>query len=73
MVNPLLYEYAKLFDFDLGMLAFEKKVFSLHYIINAQKAGTLLVQFILMCYFNNFSLGAWVYLALHGSYGIYYF
>ena len=24
----------------------------------------------LMCYFDNFSLGAWVYLSLHGSYGL---
>ena len=23
-----------------------------------------------MCYFNNFSTGAWVYLALHGNYGL---
>jgi len=70
MVNPLLYEYAKIFDFDLGILSFEKKVFPLNYIINSQKAGTIIAMFSLMCYFDNFSLGAWVYLALHGSYGI---
>ena len=26
--------------------------------------------FSLMCYYDNFSLGAWIYLALHGNYGI---
>lgn len=71
MVNALLHEYAKIFDFDKGILSFEKKNFlPLNYIINAQKAGTIFAMFSLMCYFNNFSLGAWVYLALHGSYGI---
>ena len=26
--------------------------------------------FLMMIYFRNFSLGAWVYLCLHGSYGM---
>ena len=32
----------------------------------------MLYLFVLMCYFDNFSLGAWVYLSLHGSYGIFW-
>jgi len=72
MVNKFLYEYGKFFDMDLGLLSFEKIRFIPHnYIINTQKAGTLFAMFFLMCYFDNFSLGAWVYLALHGSYGIF--
>ena len=27
----------------------------------------------LMCYFNNFSRGAWLYLTLHGAYGLLWF
>ena len=30
----------------------------------------MLVIFGMMCYFNNFSIGAWVYLSLHGNYGL---
>ena len=30
----------------------------------------MIYLFILMCYFDNFSLGAWVYVALHGNYGL---
>jgi hypothetical protein len=40
------------------------------YLINFQKGATLPFLLILMYYFQNFSLGAWMYTALHGSYGI---
>ena len=33
----------------------------------------MIYLFILMCYFDNFSLGAWTYLALHGNYGLIWF
>jgi steroid 5-alpha reductase family enzyme len=39
------------------------------YPINLQKGATAFVVLGLMYYYNNFSIGAWVYLALHGSYG----
>jgi protein-S-isoprenylcysteine O-methyltransferase Ste14 len=42
----------------------------LRHIINAQKAGTGLFTIYLMGYFNNYNLGSWLYLALHGTYGI---
>ena len=38
--------------------------------INLHKGMTGLVVVIMMFYFQNFSVGAWVYLALHGSYGL---
>ena len=33
----------------------------------------MIFLFGLMCYFDNFSLGAWMYLALHGNYGLVWF
>ncbi|GAB4366714.1 MAG: hypothetical protein Kow00121_04400 [Elainellaceae cyanobacterium] len=40
------------------------------YAINLHKGLTALVVFALMVVYQNFSLGAWVYLALHGTYGL---
>ena len=41
-----------------------------YYTVNFAK-GTMIIYLIaLMLYFQNFSVGAWVYLGLHGSYGI---
>ncbi len=37
--------------------------------INLQKVTTVFFIYGLMHWYDNFSLGAWVYLALHGSYG----
>lgn len=39
-------------------------------LVNFNKGTMGIYLFILMCYYDNFSLGAWVYLALHGNYGI---
>ena len=70
MSKSLLTQYAELLDVDVGIFRFGgEKVFPIRHIINAQKGGTFFVMLALMCYYNNFSLGAWVYLALHGSYG----
>lgn len=38
--------------------------------INLHKCGMAVYLFSMMFYFNNFSLGAWIYLTLHGSYGV---
>lgn len=38
--------------------------------INLHKASTFLVVLVLMMLYHNFSVGAWVYLALHGTYGL---
>ncbi|CAG9329245.1 unnamed protein product [Blepharisma stoltei] len=42
----------------------------LRYIINLQKGGTAPFVWFLMNYYQNFEIGAWAYLVLHGSYGI---
>eukprot|EP00735_Rhodelphis_limneticus_P009192 TRINITY_DN25_c0_g1::TRINITY_DN25_c0_g1_i1::g.14764::m.14764 TRINITY_DN25_c0_g1::TRINITY_DN25_c0_g1_i1::g.14764 ORF type:complete len:296 (-),score=55.33,DUF1295/PF06966.7/0.0012,Steroid_dh/PF02544.11/7.8e+03,Steroid_dh/PF02544.11/0.0075 TRINITY_DN25_c0_g1_i1:231-1061(-) len=39
-------------------------------IINIQKGGTMLYVFFLMKYFDNFSMSAYLYLSLHGTYGL---
>jgi hypothetical protein len=46
------------------------KLLPMHFIVNINKGTMMIYLFSLMCYFNNFSTGAWVYLALHGNYGI---
>ncbi len=45
------------------------KPWKLSWVINFQKAGTAVFIVALMVYYHNFSSAAYVYLALHGSYG----
>lgn len=40
------------------------------WVINFQKAGTFVFLGLLMAWYQNTSTAAWVYLALHGSYGL---
>lgn len=42
----------------------------MRYIINTFKGLTFIWVLALMFYFNNFSTGMWLYLFLHGTYGI---
>ena len=42
----------------------------LAWVINFQKGGTLPFIGLLMWFYGNYSTVAWVYLALHGSYGL---
>jgi protein-S-isoprenylcysteine O-methyltransferase Ste14 len=46
------------------------RVLKLAWVINAQKAGTAPFVAFLMWGYGNTSPAAWVYLALHGSYGV---
>jgi protein-S-isoprenylcysteine O-methyltransferase Ste14 len=46
------------------------RVLKMSWVINAQKGGTAPFVLALMAYFGNWSTDAWIYLALHGSYGI---
>ena len=43
------------------------------WVINFQKCGTFFFLGFFMWYYQNFFMGAWVYLAMHGSYGIIWF
>jgi hypothetical protein len=62
--------YSSLFDPEKSILVSRYRFVPFHYIINMQKGGTLIVLLFLMWYYQNNSLGCWVYAALHGSYGI---
>jgi protein-S-isoprenylcysteine O-methyltransferase Ste14 len=45
------------------------RLLKLAWVINFQKGATAFYVLALMLLFNNFSTAAWVYLALHGTYG----
>ena len=65
-----LHKIALITDPDKSFLSFGAKIIPLNTMINIQKGGTIFYLLILMWYFNNYSLGAYVYLGLHGTYGI---
>jgi protein-S-isoprenylcysteine O-methyltransferase Ste14 len=46
-----------------------KPLVKVSWAVNFHKIFTLFIIYALMEYYNNFSVAAWVYLALHGSYG----
>ncbi len=46
------------------------KVWKLSWVINFQKAGTFVFVYCLMVYYQNYSTAAYIYLALHGGYGL---
>jgi protein-S-isoprenylcysteine O-methyltransferase Ste14 len=46
------------------------RILGFNWVINFQKGMTVFWVLGLMLYYQNFSVQAWVYLALHGSYGI---
>ena len=71
--NKLIMMIAKLVDPVNSPLAFGPKLIKFNWIINAQKTGTIFLMFLLMKYYNNFSTGAWLYLSLHGTYGLLWF
>ena len=41
--------------------------------INVNKGSLSFLIFAMMIYYDNFDLGMWVYLVLHGSYGVFWF
>lgn len=43
------------------------------WVINFQKCGTFFFLAGLMWYYRNYSLAAWIFLAMHGSYGLAWF
>lgn len=46
------------------------RILKLSWVINFQKGGTLPFVLTLMYWFDRYTIEAWTYLALHGSYGI---
>jgi protein-S-isoprenylcysteine O-methyltransferase Ste14 len=60
------YQGAEHLLFDLGG---GPRILQLGTAINIQKFITVFAVYAMMVYHNNYSLGAWVYLGLHGVYG----
>ena len=54
-------------------LSFGPKLIKFNWIINTQKTGTIIIMSLLMYYYQNYSKGAWLYLSLHGTYGLLWF
>jgi protein-S-isoprenylcysteine O-methyltransferase Ste14 len=46
------------------------RVLKLAWVVNFQKAGTFIFLGLLMWFYENTSTAAWVFLALHGAYGV---
>ena len=46
------------------------KIWKFSWVINFQKAGTFVFLGFLIFFYQNDSMAAWIYLAMHGSYGL---
>ena len=71
--NKYLIYLCNLIDPVNTPLSFGPKLIKFNWIINAQKTGTIIIMYLLMFYYNNYSKGAWLYLSLHGTYGLLWF
>ena len=71
--NKILIFLCNLMDPINTPLSFGPKFIKFNWIINAQKTGTIIVMSLLMYYYQNYSKGAWLYLSLHGTYGLLWF
>lgn len=76
MAEPFYYKYLDIYSSlaDIHSTPLFPKDRSrwipMRYIINFFKLGAFIFMFLGMIYFDNFSKASWVYLALHGSYGL---
>ena len=66
---PLWFHWARFTSFLTERFLGGPKILKLAWVINFQKTGTFFYILLLMNYYQNFSLAAYVYLALHGMYG----
>ena len=71
--NKFLIYLCNFIDPVNSPLSFGPKLVKFNWIINTQKTGTIFVMFLLMYYYQNYSKGAWLYLSLHGTYGLLWF
>lgn len=69
MSSPLI-KFAKFWDPVMGPLSVGPRFIPFNWVINSHKLSTIIVMYSLMYYYQNYSLGAWLYLSLHGAYGI---
>jgi len=66
---PLWTHWARFTAFMTERFLGGPQVLKLAWVINFQKTGTFFYILLLMNYYHNFSVAAFVYLALHGMYG----
>ena len=66
---PLWTHWARFTAFMTERFLGGPQVLKLSWVINFQKTGTFFYILLLMNYYQNFSVAACVYLALHGMYG----
>jgi len=57
-------------DYLVGDFLGGPRPWTFAFVINFQKAGTFVFLLALMAYYGNTSTAAWVYTAMHGSYGL---
>ena len=69
-VNWVMKALGELNDYLCYNLPPGKPWIPMHFFVNLNKGTMMIYLFTLMCYYDNFSLGAWVYLGLHGNYGL---
>jgi len=68
--SPLVRRLHALSQWLSGDFLGGPRPWKLAWVVNFQKAGTFVFLGLLMLVFHNNSMGAWIYLALHGGYGL---
>lgn len=68
--HPIVRAMSRLTSYLTQELGGGRKVLKMAWVINTQKAGSLLFVAFLMWWYDNYSTVAWVYLALYGTYGL---
>lgn len=69
-MNSLLSNWLKLRDYLSTDIFGGPRILKAAWVINLQKVSTLPFVLFLMWYFDCFTVTAWTYAALHGSYGL---
>lgn len=70
--SPGMESFMVWFDWFCNDLPPGPAFLPMRYYINLHKGGMPILIFGLMLYYDNFSLACWLYLALHGSYGLFW-
>jgi len=68
--SPFMETFIPIYDWICFDLPPGPPLIPMRYYVNLHKGGMPFLILSMMAYFNNYSLSCWVYLALHGSYGL---
>jgi protein-S-isoprenylcysteine O-methyltransferase Ste14 len=69
LTEPTFQPFLCLINFVQPLIC-QVQAMKIKYAINLHKGSTVIFVLGLMMAYQNFTLGAWVYLALHGTYGV---